>query len=69
MLHHERSQKGEAIVKSSFSEVLYLDSDNVVLADPAFLFDSPVYKEHRAVFWPDITRDVGPDLQVSICSR
>jgi alpha 1,2-mannosyltransferase len=46
-------------VKSSFSEVLYLDSDNILLADPTFLFDHPIYREHGVVFWPDITKDVG----------
>ena len=51
--------KGESIVKSSFREVLYLDSDNVLLADPAYLFDHYLYKATGAVLWPDITRD-GP---------
>lgn len=51
--------KGEAILKSSFSEVLYLDSDNILLADPAYLFDHPLYQKTGAVLWPDIVKD-GP---------
>lgn len=27
-------QKGEAIARSSFSEVLYMDSDNIAVRDP-----------------------------------
>ncbi|GAA5986178.1 hypothetical protein JCM5350_006530 [Sporobolomyces pararoseus] len=49
--------KGEAIASSSFSEILYLDSDNIVVTDPTFLFDSPVYREHGIVLWPDFNRD------------
>ncbi|GAA5961179.1 hypothetical protein JCM3765_001254 [Sporobolomyces pararoseus] len=49
--------KGEAIASSSFSEMLYLDSDNIVVVDPTFLFDSSVYKEHGIVLWPDFNRD------------
>jgi hypothetical protein len=33
-------QKGEAIARSSFSELLYLDSDNLVLSDPTVRFSS-----------------------------
>ncbi|KAM0747917.1 hypothetical protein T439DRAFT_328584 [Meredithblackwellia eburnea MCA 4105] len=49
--------KGEAIANSAFSEVLYLDSDNVPARDPTFLFDSPVYKENGIVLWPDFAKD------------
>ncbi|GAA5910540.1 hypothetical protein JCM6882_008550 [Rhodosporidiobolus microsporus] len=49
--------KGEAIARSSFSEILYLDSDNIALTDPSFLFDSPLYKKHGIVLWPDFNRD------------
>ncbi|GAA6001573.1 hypothetical protein JCM10207_006731 [Rhodosporidiobolus poonsookiae] len=49
--------KGEAIARSSFREVLYLDSDNIALRDPTFLFDSPAYREHGIVLWPDFNRD------------
>ncbi|BGP40398.1 hypothetical protein JCM10449v2_004360 [Rhodotorula kratochvilovae] len=49
--------KGDAIARSSFAEILYLDSDNTPLVDPSFLFDSPTYKEHGIVLWPDFNRD------------
>ncbi|KAF8588834.1 glycosyltransferase family 71 protein [Ramaria rubella] len=50
--------KAAAIIASKFAEVLYLDSDNVPLRDPAYLFDEPVYKNGSgAVFWPDYNKD------------
>ncbi|KAF8499359.1 mannosyltransferase putative-domain-containing protein [Gautieria morchelliformis] len=50
--------KAAAIIASTFAEVLYLDSDNVPLRDPAYLFDEPVYKTSGgAVFWPDYNKD------------
>ncbi|GAA5828697.1 hypothetical protein JCM11251_005841 [Rhodosporidiobolus azoricus] len=49
--------KGEAIARSSFSEILYLDSDNIALTDPSFLFDSPTYRKYGIVLWPDFNRD------------
>jgi len=50
--------KAAALIASSFAEVLYLDSDNVPLRDPEYLFDSPAYQENgRAVFWPDYNKD------------
>jgi len=42
-----------ALVNCSFEEVLFLDADNVPAADPTFLFHSPEYVEHGAIFWPD----------------
>jgi ADP-heptose:LPS heptosyltransferase len=45
--------KAYAVVYSSFAEVLFLDADNVAVKDPEFLFDSPEYVNHGAVFWPD----------------
>lgn len=52
--------KADAIIASSFEEVLYLDSDNIPLRDPTYLFDAELYagtdKPH-AIFWPDITKD------------
>ncbi|KIJ51257.1 glycosyltransferase family 71 protein [Sphaerobolus stellatus SS14] len=50
--------KAASIVTSSFSEVLYLDSDNLPLRNPEYLFDSKAYKEGGgAVFWPDYNKD------------
>ncbi|KAF8313764.1 hypothetical protein DL93DRAFT_1116928 [Clavulina sp. PMI_390] len=54
--------KADAIIASSFEEVLYLDSDNIPLRDPTYLFDSELYAgkgQPGAVFWPDITKDHG----------
>ncbi|RMZ80382.1 hypothetical protein DV738_g2783, partial [Chaetothyriales sp. CBS 135597] len=52
--------KAEAIRRSSFDEVLYLDSDNFPLSDVTALFDAPLFTDHKggqAVFWPDLNRD------------
>lgn len=52
--------KAEAILRSSFDEVLFLDSDNFPLSDVSALFDAPLYTDPRggrAVFWPDLNRD------------
>jgi hypothetical protein len=45
-----------ALLHSRFREVLLLDADNVPIADPTYLFDSPQFSENGAVFWPDISR-------------
>lgn len=42
-----------AIVASSFEEVLWMDSDNVPLRDPSFLFDEPAYLDTGLLLWPD----------------
>jgi hypothetical protein len=42
-----------AILLSDYQEVLFLDSDNVPLRDPEFLFESPEFKETGALFWND----------------
>eukprot|EP00198_Chlamydomonas_reinhardtii_P010664 XP_001700001.1 predicted protein [Chlamydomonas reinhardtii] len=34
-------------------QVLFLDSDNAVLRDPTYLFDSPAYRDTGALLWPD----------------
>jgi hypothetical protein len=44
--------KPYSILHSSFEEVLFLDADNVPIADPAKLFNSAPYKQHGAIFWP-----------------
>lgn len=50
--------KAAAMIASSFSEVLYLDSDNFPLRDPEYLFDAPPYREGGSVlFWPDYNKD------------
>ncbi len=55
--------KPYAIVHSPFAEVLFLDADNVCIADPKYLFLSPQYLATGAVFWPDAER-IGPDRAI-----
>ena len=50
---HGFACKPAAIIASSLSEVLFLDADNSVLSDPAFMFDQPEYVPTGAVLWPD----------------
>jgi hypothetical protein len=45
-----------AIKNSSFTNILFLDADNVPVSDPTFLFGSKQYLEFGALFWPD--RDI-----------
>ena len=52
--------KGLALALSSFKELIYLDSDNIPLRDPEYLFDSERYNRvegGKAAFWPDLSRD------------
>ena len=41
------------LLLTEFEEILYLDSDNMPLRDPTFLFGSDAFKETGALFWPD----------------
>ena len=43
-----------SILNSKFHEVIFLDADNFPLVDPSYLFNSPPYLEHGAIFWPDL---------------
>lgn len=45
--------KPYSIINSSFEEVLYIDSDNVPVRNPEFLFGASQYESTGAVFWPD----------------
>lgn len=46
--------KAFAAMHCPFEEVMFLDADNAPCnADPSFLFDTPEYQRHGAVFWPD----------------
>uniref|UniRef100_M4C3L7 RxLR effector candidate protein n=1 Tax=Hyaloperonospora arabidopsidis (strain Emoy2) TaxID=559515 RepID=M4C3L7_HYAAE len=45
--------KVHAIYNSAFDQVLFLDTDNVPVRDPAFLFESEEFVRTGAVFWPD----------------
>ena len=53
---HGWELKPYAIQHSPFAEVLFLDADNVPVCDPTFLFETPQYQEHGAIFWPDFGR-------------
>ena len=45
--------KTVAILSTNFSDILFLDSDNVPVKDPTFLFDHPAFIETGAMFWRD----------------
>jgi hypothetical protein len=45
--------KTAAIVNSRFQEVLYLDSDNLPIRNPEYLFQDPHYIKTGSLFWPD----------------
>ncbi len=51
--------KPYAILHSSFEEVLLLDADNVPVANPEFLFDTPQFERTGAIFWPDYPHEDG----------
>ena len=48
--------KPYSILNSSFREVLFMDSDNVVVRDPEYLFANEHFVRTGAVFWPDRSR-------------
>ncbi|HQT64786.1 MAG: hypothetical protein B7Z75_06470 [Acidocella sp. 20-57-95] len=43
-----------AVTHARFAEVLSLDADALPLTDPQIVFEWPEYKEHGALFWPDL---------------
>lgn len=46
-------------------QVIFLDSDNVAIADPEMLFGSSGYQQTGALLWPDYWRSsAAPDLQL-----
>ncbi|MAS94922.1 MAG: hypothetical protein CMO55_17130 [Verrucomicrobiales bacterium] len=45
-----------AMLHSTFDELLYLDSDNFVVRNPEYLFDSDEFNSFGAVFWPDLQK-------------
>ncbi|ETO84026.1 hypothetical protein F444_02035 [Phytophthora nicotianae P1976] len=49
----EFATKVFAIYHSAFDRVLFLDSDNVPVRDPSFLFKTPEFVDTGAVFRPD----------------
>jgi hypothetical protein len=48
--------KPYAVLHSRFREVMLLDADNVPVRDPTYLFETPEYRDHGAMFWPDSGR-------------
>ena len=48
--------KPYALIHCPFQEVLLLDADNLAVVNPEFLFTTPQYQEHGALFWPDYGR-------------
>lgn len=58
------------MVANRWWQVIFLDSDNVAVADVEPLFASPEYIEHGAVLWPDYwTSSAAPDLQAILGLR
>ncbi|CAF1518667.1 unnamed protein product, partial [Adineta steineri] len=51
--HSPYAIKLGAILQSSFEHILWLDSDNIAVRDPEYLFDLPHYTRSTAMFWPD----------------
>lgn len=45
--------KPYATLYSPFAQVLFLDADNGPVRDVTYLFDTPQFREHGAIFWPD----------------
>ena len=53
VLPYEDQYKTTALLFSSFSEVLFLESDSIPVTNPDNLFESQKYKENGIVVWPD----------------
>jgi len=55
---------------SLYEHLLWMDSDNFLLADPLTLFDSKEYEEHGSLFWPDFfTGWVKPEIYKVLTSN
>jgi len=50
---HGWQVKINAILQSKHDEVLHLDADCLPVRNPEFMFDSPEFVEHAALFWRD----------------
>ncbi|KAJ0401659.1 hypothetical protein P43SY_001291 [Pythium insidiosum] len=57
--------KPYAVFHSRFESVLFLDSDNLPTRDPTYLFDTPEFRTHGALFWPDFWRPT-PDTPFNV---
>ncbi|GMF20798.1 unnamed protein product [Phytophthora fragariaefolia] len=47
------TSKVYALAHSGLDQLLFLDSDNVPVRDPTYLFDTPEFVKLGSVFWPD----------------
>ncbi len=56
---HGWELKPYAIVHSRFKEALFLDADNVPVANPEYLFDTKEFQSTGAIFWPDFDHVTG----------
>ena len=55
--------KAVVLLFSSFEEILYLDTDNIVVRDPSDLFESGGYARTGMLLWPDYwPQSVAPDF-------
>jgi hypothetical protein len=55
-LLHGFELKPYSVLHARFREVIFLDADNVPVANPELLFDTPEYSDTGAIFWPDYGR-------------
>ena len=53
---HTWALKPYALLHSPFKELLLLDADNVPVANPESLFETPQFRRTGAVLWPDFGR-------------
>jgi len=60
------ASKFHALLLSSFTEVLFMDADNMIVDNVNKIFDSEEFKEHGMVMWPDMwgerCRPIHPSL-------
>jgi hypothetical protein len=55
-LGNEKKLKAYSLLHCKFEEVILFDADNVPVVDPEFLFETKLYRETGAIFWPDLLR-------------
>lgn len=47
-----------SLFASSFERILFLDSDNIPVANPDIIFDSDLFKSKNLILWPDFWKRV-----------
>ena len=55
--------KAYALLHCPWREVIFLDADNIPLQNIEMLFETPLYKQYGALFWPDRGR-WSPDAKI-----